>query len=318
MKLRHRADWRTLVWACGLMPGLVVVSYARPALAGWLLPLAMYAAYSAAVIAHNHNHCPTFTGKATNAVFSTWISLFYGFPTYGWIPTHNLNHHRYRGKPGDATVVVLPGAPDRAWTALTHFFRSSKTQGPLLSAYRARLFAEARCAWAHVVLQYVVVFGGHVAMLGLAVRLHGIRSGLFVYVTALGLPAFSALWGVQFTNWVQHVGCDPSSKWGHSRNFVSSWMNFFVFDNGFHTVHHEQANLHWSLARRAHAKIAHLVPAHLNASSIFGYAFDTYVLTASLVRCPEAPHMNVGVNGGSEGGDFASKRANLPNPSGAR
>ena len=36
-----------------------------------------------------------------------------------------------------------------------------------------------------------------------------------------------------FTNYVQHVDCDPSSRWRRSRDFVSSWMNFFVFDNGF-------------------------------------------------------------------------------------
>src|SRR6476620_5446936 len=78
MKLRFRADWRTLVWSFALMPGLVVVHFAWPSLAGWLLPLSMYAAYSAAVIAHNHNHCPTFVSKSANRRFSNWISFFYG------------------------------------------------------------------------------------------------------------------------------------------------------------------------------------------------------------------------------------------------
>ena len=87
MRFRYRADWRTAVWAFGLMPGVVAAHYLWPALAGWLLPLAMYASYSAAVIAHNHNHTPTFTGRSTNTLFSSWISIFYGFPTYGWIPS---------------------------------------------------------------------------------------------------------------------------------------------------------------------------------------------------------------------------------------
>ena len=25
---------------------------------------------------------------------ATWISVFYGYPTFAWIPTHNLNHHK--------------------------------------------------------------------------------------------------------------------------------------------------------------------------------------------------------------------------------
>jgi len=278
MRLRHLADVRTLLWAFVLMPGLVLAHYLRPSLAGWLLPVSMYAAYSAAVIAHNHNHVGTFTGRVANRVFSTWISIFYGFPTYGWIPTHNQNHHRYGGRPGDATVWVELGRPDDAWTALTHFFRSSKTQAPLLRSYREMLFARSKLAWLHVVLQYVVVYGTHVAMAALAVSRFGGPRGALVYLSALGLPAFGALWGIMFTNWVQHVGCDPDSEWNHSRNFVSSWMNFFVFDNGFHTVHHAKPNLHWSLARAEHAKIAHHIDPKLNASSIFGYALDTYVL----------------------------------------
>jgi len=278
MKFRHRADWRTALWAFGFMPVVVGMQYAWPTLAGWLLPLAMYTSYSAAVIAHNHNHCPTFVGRRSNALFSTWISIFYGFPTYGWIPTHNENHHRFVGRVGDATVVVDPSRPDDAWTALTHFFRSTKTQGPLLTRYRWRLRERSRRAWLLVCLQYVFVFGGHAAMCALAIALHGVGRGAFVYLSALGVPAFMALWGIQFTNWVQHVGCDPGSEWNHSRNFVSSWMNLFVFDNGFHTVHHQRPGLHWSLARAEHERIAHLVDPRLNAQSIFGYAYETYIL----------------------------------------
>ncbi len=278
MKLRFRADWRTLVWSFALMPGLVAVHFAIPALAGWLLPFSMYAAYSAAVIAHNHNHCPTFVGKSANRTFASWISFFYGFPTYGWIPTHNDNHHKFVGAEGDATVLSDPSRPDDAWMALTHFFRSTRTQGPLLSRYRARLRARSTRAWLHVWMQYVTVFGGHAALCGLAILRFGPGRGVWVYASAAGIPAFMALWGIMFTNWVQHAACDPASRWSHSRNFVSPWMNSFVFDNGFHTAHHEHPGLHWSLLRAEHRKIAGNVAPHLNASSIFAYAFETYVL----------------------------------------
>lgn len=282
MRLRYHADVRTLAWTFLLMPALVAAQYLRPELAGWLLPLSMYAAYCAAVIAHNHNHVPTFLGKMSNRLFGTWISIFYGFPTYGWIPTHNLNHHRFNGRDGDATVWVELGKPDNAWLALTHFFRSTKTQGPLLARYRDMLYRRSKAAWLGIWGQYVAVYGAHLAMAALAVHLFGVRRGALVYLSSLGIPAFGALWGIMFTNWIQHVGCDPGSRWNHSRNFVSSWMNMFVFDNGFHTVHHEKANLHWSLLRAEHEKVAHLIDPRLNASSIFGYAFETYVLRRDL------------------------------------
>lgn len=278
MRLRHHADIRTLLWAFGLMPAVVIAHYLWPSLAGWLLPLAMYASYSAAVIAHNHNHVPTFISKRANAFFSAWISVFYGFPTYGWIPTHNENHHRFVGRPGDATVLVEPGRPDDAWTAFTHFFRSTRTQAPLLARYRKKVYARSRRAWLAIWIQYVAVYGAHLALLGLAIWMFGAGRGLLVYLSALGIPAFMALWGIQWTNWIQHVGCVPDSTWNHSRNFVSPWMNYLVFDNGFHTVHHARPGLHWSLARAEHEKVAHLIDPRLNADSIPQYALHTYVL----------------------------------------
>ncbi len=237
----------------------------------------MYAAYSAAVIAHNHNHSPTFRARPLNHAFAAWISIFYGFPTYGWIPTHNANHHVFVGAKGDATVLAQRGERDDVWRAATHFFRSSVTQGPLLRAYRHKLWKSSRCAWASVWGQYAVVYGTHVALLALAASRFGLARGALVYACTLGVPAFMALWGIMFTNWVQHVGCDPDSTWNHSRNFTARWMNALVFDNGFHTVHHERPGLHWSRAREAHEQIAQHIDARCNETSLVHYAWKTYV-----------------------------------------
>src|ERR1051325_2531309 len=95
MILRFREDWRTLFWAFGLMPLVPALAYLRPALAPWLVPLALYASYCSGVLAHNQNHSPTFVGRRANAAFSAWLSVFYGFPLFAWVPTHNQNHHRY-------------------------------------------------------------------------------------------------------------------------------------------------------------------------------------------------------------------------------
>jgi fatty acid desaturase len=277
MHLRHRADIKTLAWAFGLMPGLCILTFAVPRLAGWLFPLSAYAAFSAAVIAHNHNHCPTFLERRYNALFSTWISLFYGFPTYGWIPTHNENHHRFRGADGDATVRAHVGQRDSFRLAATSFFRSTRTQGPLLASYRARVRRRSTSAWLRIWTDYGVVYGAHAGACIVAVVLYGPLRGLFVYASGLGAPAFFALWAIMLTNWVQHVGCDPASRFGHSRNFVAPWFNALVFQNGFHTVHHERPGLHWSALPEAHARMAARIPDALNASSPFRYMLETYV-----------------------------------------
>ncbi len=277
MHLRHPADWRTLAWAFGLMPGIVIATFAVPRLAGWLFPLSAYASFCAAVIAHNHNHCPTFVGRRANAFFSMWTSVFYGFPTYGWIPTHNENHHRFRGAEGDRTVRARLGQRDTSWSAATHFFRSARTQAPLLARYRQRLRRVAPSAHRGILRQYVFVYGAHLAVGALGVFVHGPSIGLAVYASAMGAPAIFALWAIMLTNWVQHVGCDPASAYGHSRNFVAPWFNALVFENGYHTVHHEKPGLHWSALREEHRRMSRLIPARLNVTSPFRYALDTYV-----------------------------------------
>ena len=103
MQLRFREDLRTLVWAFLLLPLAPALALYRPALAAWLVPLAFYASYCSGVLAHNQNHCPTFVGRRTNLFYGAWLSFFYGFPIFSWVPTHNQNHHRYTNGEGDAT-----------------------------------------------------------------------------------------------------------------------------------------------------------------------------------------------------------------------
>jgi fatty acid desaturase len=74
------------------------------------------------------------------------------------------------------------------------------------------------------------------------------------------------------------VHCDPHSPDNHSRNFVNSFQNWWVFDAGFHTVHHEHAGTHWSEYRRLHRERGDRIDPRLNESSIFGFVFKRYVL----------------------------------------
>jgi len=50
--------------------------------------------------------------------------------------------------------------------------------------------------------------------------------------------------------YVQHDGTDPASEHDHSRNFTSPIFNWFILDNGFHTVHHDQPHAHWRRGSR--------------------------------------------------------------------
>ena len=128
--------------------------------------------------------------------------------------------------------------------------------------------------------QYFVVYGSHILMAALAIKLYGLSQGMFVYGFSMGLPSLVSLWTVMTFNYDQHVHTDPWSKYNHSRNFVAKSTNFFLFGNGYHTVHHENAGMHWSLAAAEHAKIADQIHPDLKQRSLWWYWFKQYVLAA--------------------------------------
>jgi beta-carotene hydroxylase len=278
MMLRHRADWRTLLWAIVLFPLVGFAPYVYPRLVPWLLPLSLYLGFCAGAFSHNHNHCPTFKSRRLNAIYAAWLSIFYGFPTYGWIPTHNLNHHKYVNKAGDATITWRYSKRNTWLIASTYYFVSAYWQAPVLDEYRAKVRATNPAYYRQIIWQYVALIGAQMALLGLAIALRGLSVGLLVWGFGFAIPAIFANWSMIFINYIQHVHTDPWSEHNHSRNFVSKPANWMVFNNGYHTAHHESAGLHWSKLPQAHAKIAHLIHPELNQKSIFGFCIKAYLL----------------------------------------
>ena len=278
MQLRFNADRRTLFWTLILFPALPALSYLRPSLAPWLLPFALYLAYCSGVLAHNHNHTPVFRGKRWNSLYSAWLSFFYGCPLFVWIPTHNQNHHRYLDGPGDATRTSELAPKDGLWAALSYPTRSAIAQGPAIWRYAREARARHPARFRQIVLETLTVGLGHAAAAALACSLYGFAGGALLYACALGVPALFAAWSMMFTNYLQHVGCDHESPDDHSRNFVSRWMNWLVFEAGYHTVHHEHAGTHWSEYPALHASRAHRIAPHLNQRTILGYCVRRYVL----------------------------------------
>lgn len=276
--LRYAADIRTVIWIGILAPALVAVAYCFPEKALFLAPLCAYFALSAGVIAHNHNHCPTFRARRMNAVFGNWLSIFYGYPTFGWIPTHNLNHHRFVNRRGDATITWRLTPRHNLLAAATYFFVSSYYQGEPIK----RFIREARLnkprVYRSIVGQYVTVAAVHLLMLGLAVALYGPVRGGLLWLLVLGLPAFFSLFTIMLFNYEQHVHADPGSKLNHSRNFEGRVLNFLLFNNGLHTAHHESPGTHWSRLPEAHARLRADIDARLLEKSLWVYWTKQYLL----------------------------------------
>ncbi len=277
MKLRFKADYRALFWALILFPLVPALAYARPELTLWLLPFGLYLGYCAGVLTHNHVHTPVFVSKRANAAYSAWLSFFYGTPIFVWVPTHNQNHHRYLDGPGDLARTSTFARRDSLAALLAYPTRSALAQMPEIVRYVRSAFARKSPQRRAIVLQTLALVLGNLGAISLAIGLHGLARGAFVYGVAVALPAAFASWSMMFTNYVQHIGCEPSSPDNHSRNFVSPLANWFVFQAGYHTVHHEHAGTHWSEYPALHVARAHRIEPRFNAGTIFGFCFEAYV-----------------------------------------
>src|ERR1043165_4963186 len=154
MQLRFIADRRTLFWSLCLFPALPALCYVRPELAPWLLPLSLYLAYCAGVLAHYHNHAPVFRDKRLNSLYSAWLSFFYGCPLFVWIPTHNQNHHRYVDGPGDATRTTRLSRRNTFLHALVYPFASAAWQMPAIRRYVQKERARRSARYFQIEFQY--------------------------------------------------------------------------------------------------------------------------------------------------------------------
>ncbi len=93
----------------------------------------------------------------------------------------------------------------------------------------------------------------------------------------IAIPHQVSLFSVLIFNYVQHVHADEESEYDHSRNFTG-FLNTMLFNNGYHTIHHERAGIHWSETPAAHQKIAHTISPELIERSFWGYITRVYIV----------------------------------------
>ena len=275
LRPRNPADYRTVLWVA-LAIGVAALQYAWPQTIFFALPFSLYLGIACGVIAHNHNHRPTFDDRWANNVFGHVLTFFYGYPTLMWIPTHNNNHHRFLNRRGDASITWRYTNRHNLYVALTYFFISAYFQSEPIQRYIRRAKLSNRHLYGRIILQYALWIGYIGGTLALALSLHPWRTALFVWVLATFVPAFTSLFIITFFNYIQHVHTDSWSKYDHSRNFTGPIFNFLFFNNGFHTAHHDHPGLHWSALPAAHALIADSIAPQLNETNLAWYLFRQY------------------------------------------
>lgn len=278
--LRYRADRRTLLYLAftALLLGLNWrLGQVQPVLYG----LQLFMFFTVAVISHNHNHVSIWKSRPANLVTSYVISLFYGYPAVGWVPTHNQIHHKLNNRPGDSSRSPKLFKGNHLLALLVYPTLTSLLQTRDIQAFLKDLWRRDRSAFWAAASEYVVFFGSMAALFVVDWR----RALVFVLV-----PQQVALFLIQAVNYLQHVEAQTYSEWNHSRNFVSPLLNALLFNNGYHTVHHLKPGVHWSRTRELHARHEAQIDRALLVPSLFGYLGRTFLVRPfTRARWPALP-----------------------------
>jgi beta-carotene hydroxylase len=266
--LRYQADLKTVLWMAATTV-LFIVQWRLGRVHWGLYVLYVYLSVAVAVIAHNHNHVRLWHGTCLNFLTDMWVTLFYGFPVFAWVPTHNQNHHKYHNTAPDDTKTWRVWEGNHVIALLTYPMISAYYQQQAIGRYLVAVRRANRLRF-WICLGQICGLGTWVVA---AVVLDWQKALLFVVI-----PQQVALNTVLVFNYLQHVHADEEDAWNHSRNFTGRLLNVLLFNNGYHTIHHLQPGRHWSETPAAHRQIAHHITPVLNERSFVWYMVRTYCL----------------------------------------
>lgn len=266
--LAYKADLRTLAYMT-VTTALLVVQWNLRAIQPMIYLWSLFMAVSVAIIAHNHNHVPLWKARFLNILTDYWLTLFYGFPAFGWIPTHNKNHHLLNNKKGDYTITYRISEKNNLFTLLSYPSISSYFQQEPIAIYLRALWRGNRPRFYLAASQYLVL----VLYYAVSIFVWNWKKAILFIV----IPHQVSLFSVLIFNYVQHVHTDEESEYNHARNFVGL-INQALFNNGYHTIHHKSPGIHWSNTPAAHRKIQHLIDPSLNERSFWWYILRVYLL----------------------------------------
>ncbi len=263
--LRYKADLKTISYMV-LTTTLFAVQWMVIGMNPFVYPVYLFLSVSVSVITHNHNHVQIWKSKLFNILTDYWLTVFYGFPIFAWIPTHNKNHHKLNNREGDYTITYRFSEKNNLATLLSYPTISGFYQQKAIRDYLKNLFANNRGRFYLSISQYLVL----IVWIASALILDWEKAILFVII-----PQQVSLFSVLIFNYVQHVHANEESAYNHSRNFTG-FLNFLLFNNGYHTVHHETAGLHWSKTPAEHMKMEHLIDDALLEKSFWWFIVRNY------------------------------------------
>lgn len=247
----------------------------------WFFLIASFS-FVGATITHNCVHVPMFKkmmgSHALNNFWQIVLTNTYGHPVSTLIPGHNLSHHKHTQGPKDVMRTTRMRFDWNFLNLLVFVVSIVKAINKFDAAYFEDQKKKGRPIYSQVILESCCFYPIQVLLLYL-------NWHKFVFIILF--PQLFAKWGIITMNLLQHDGCieqgdqdgEYEGTYNFARNFTCPILNWFVCNNGFHTIHHLYPGWHWSRLPEEHQKrvVPHMHPL-LDQQSMFGYMFRSFVL----------------------------------------
>lgn len=244
MILKRTEDMRSLFFLLVMALFMVFTAFLEMNFFSWLClyVLGSFFVFIVAVINHNHRHFSIFRNDFLNLGLNSALTIFMGGPSTRLHQVHLLNHHRHYKNLKDWTSYSTQASGHGPLRIFKYVLNSVIT----IRQQRRHLWGQVQGLDRQYILEVLVLLLFMTVNLWLHWQIV-LLLWIPMWLTGLGLLLIS--------NLLNHDGCEVSTKYNHSRDFVSSTENWFFLNNGFHTIHHLKPRAHWADLPEMHERL---------------------------------------------------------------
>ena len=230
----------------------------------WTLPAIVVAAHVMA-IEHNHAHLSIFTSRVPNLLLDQLMLVACGIPVLFWRVHHLGSHHRYTWREED-------------WSSPFNFRKAESPHRPIGYRYYQWTYHPLFCA--HSVI-HILRSQNRRLILGLAGSAVVAAGVSLALIQAFGVIRWLVVMGGSWlltglllgaVNYFEHFNTHETGTVFRAWTFTCRVHNLVSYNSGYHLLHHERPELHWSLLPAVHAADASYCPARFLETGLFpGY-----------------------------------------------
>lgn len=243
LKLEHPANIgpiaHIVLWLAGLAIGLFLPGATNWYVAVPLITLLCLADLSITIgVLHMHTHRPLFVSRRANRVIDVLCCMPALLTAADMREVHILNHHRFNDGPGDVTSTE---GREHGFRAVWYWI----TYGAIVKIHTVRTVFAANSSAGRRKRRHQFVFDLTLVAALIVITASVVDTTRFALFYVIPLIVTQVQAG--YFAWLTHAPArgfedDPSK----SMNTVGNLLNFVIFNQGYHSVHHRYPGVHWS------------------------------------------------------------------------